>query len=55
MTSQEKISLKLKIIQAFKGLKYTLIDVYEILDDLKRDIGNLAIDQELKKMKLRRK
>lgn len=55
MTDQQKLKLKLNIIQEFKKLKYSVIEVYEIFDDLKRDISNLAIEQELKKIKFRRK
>lgn len=55
MTDQQKLNIKLNIIKEFKKLHYTLIEVYEIFDDLKREISNLAIEQELKKMKFRRK
>lgn len=55
MTTQQKLKLKLNIIQEFKGLHYTLVEVFQIFDDLKNDLSNLAIEQELKKMKFRRK
>jgi len=55
MTTQQKLELKLKIIKEFRHLHYTLIEVYEIFDDLKRDISNLAIEKELKKMKFKEK
>ena len=55
MTDQEKLKLKLNIIQEFKKLHFTCIEVYEIFDDLKREVSNLAIEQELKKLKFRRK
>lgn len=54
MTEKQKIDLKLKIISEFKGLKYTLVEMYSIFDDLKTQISNLVIEQELKKMKFRR-
>ena len=55
MTSQQKLSLKLKIIQEFKGLHFTLVEVFKIFDELKDDLSNIAIEEELKKMKFRRK
>ena len=48
-------SKKIKIIKEFKGYHYTLVEVFQILDDLKRDLSGLAVEQELKKMKFRRK
>ena len=53
MTDQQKLKLKLNIIQEFKGLHYTLVEVFQILDDLKRDLSGLAVEQELKKMKFK--
>lgn len=55
MTDQQKLNIKLKIIQEFKGLHYTLVEVFQILEDLKRDLSGLAVEQELKKMKFKRK
>ena len=55
MTEKEKLDIKLKIIKEFKKLHYSVIEVYEIFDDLKRSISNLAIEQELKKMKFKEK
>lgn len=55
MTDQQKFKLKLNIIQQFKGLHYTLVEVYSIFDDLKAQMSELAIKQELEKMKFRRK
>ena len=55
MTDQQKLKLKLNIIKEFKGLHYTLVEALDILKDLERDICNLAVEQELKKMKFRRK
>lgn len=54
MTDQQKLNIKLKIIQEFKKLHFTCIEVYDIFDDLKREISNLAIEQELKKLKFKK-
>ena len=54
MTDQQKLDLKLKIIQSFKGLHYTLVEVYQIFDDLKSQMSDLAIKQELEKMKFKK-
>ena len=53
MTDQQKLDIKLKIIKEFKGYHYTLVEVFQILDDLKRDLSGLAVEQELKKMKFK--
>jgi len=55
MTDQQKLKLKLNIIQSFKGLHYTLVEAFQILDDLKSDISSIAVEQELKRLKFRRK
>lgn len=55
MTSQQKLDIKFKIIQEFKGLHFTLIEMYSIFDELKSDLSRIAIEQELKKLKIRRK
>lgn len=55
MTDAQKVALKLKVIKEFKGLHFTLVEMYSIFDELKNDICNLAIEQELKKLKIRRK
>lgn len=53
MTKQQAVKLKLNIIKEFKGLDYTLVEALDILRDLERDICNLAVEQELKKMKFK--
>ncbi len=55
MRSDQKLKIKLKIIQEFKGLHFTLSEMYEIFDELKSELSNIAIEQELKKLKIRRK
>ena len=55
MTDQQKLNVKLNIIQQFKGLHYTLVEVFQILDDLKSEMSKIAIEQELKRLKFRRK
>lgn len=55
MTDSQKHNLKLKIIQEFQGLHFTLVEAFSILDDLKNQLSNLAIEQELKRLKIRRK
>lgn len=55
MTSAQKISLKLKIIKELKGLHFTLVEVFEILDDLKSEISSLAVEQELHRLKFKKK
>ena len=55
MTSHQKLKLKLNIIQEFKGLHFTLVEMFQIFDELKNDLSNIAIEQELKKLKFRRK
>jgi len=55
MTDSQRHNLKLKIIQEFKGLHYTLVEMFEILDDLKNEFSHLAIEQELRRLKIRRK
>lgn len=54
MTYDQKTALKLKIIKEFKGLHFTLAEMFNIFDELKGEISNLAIEQELKKLKIRR-
>lgn len=53
MTSDEKLNLKLKIIQEFKGLHFTLVESFQIFDELKNELSNIVIDRELKKLKVR--
>lgn len=55
MTSEQKLKLKLNIIQEFKGLHFTLVEMFQIFDELKNDLSNIAIEEELKKLKFRRK
>ena len=55
MTDQQKLELKLKVIKLFKGYHYTLVEMFKFLDDLKSDFSNLAVEQELKRLKFRRK
>ena len=54
MRSDQKIKLKLKIVQEFKGLRFTLVEMYDIFDELKSEIIKIAIEQELKKLKFRK-
>ena len=53
MTSQQKLDFKLKIIQEFKGLSFTLVEIFEILDDLKSEFSRFAVENELKKLKFK--
>lgn len=53
MTSKQKLDFKLKIIQSFKGLSFTLVEVFEILDSLKDEFSKIAIENELKKLKIK--
>ena len=53
MTSQQKLDFKLKIIKEFKGLSFTLVEAYEILDELKSEFSKIAIENELKKLKFK--
>lgn len=55
MTSDEKISLKLKVIQEFKGKSLTLVEVFKIFDELKDSISQIAVEQELRKLKFKEK
>ena len=55
MRSDQKLKLKLRIIQEFKGLHFTLVEMYQIFDELKDDLSNLAVEEELKRLKIRRK
>lgn len=55
MKSEQKFKLKLKIIQEFKGIHFTLVEMYDIFDELKSELSKIAIEQELKKLKFRRK
>ena len=50
MTSQQKLDFKLKIIQEFKGLSFTLVEIFEILDDLKAEFSRFAVENELKNL-----
>lgn len=54
MKSQERTLLKLKIINEFKGKHFTLIEVFEIFDDLKNAISELAVQQELQRLKFKK-
>ncbi len=53
MTSQQKLNFKLRIIQEFKGVSFTLVEVFEILDDLKNEFSRIAVENELKKLKFK--
>jgi len=53
MTYSQKISLKLKIIKEFKSLRFTLVEMYSIFDELKNEISNIAVEQELRKLKIK--
>lgn len=55
MTDSQKHNLKLRIIQEFRGLHFTVVEVFSILDDLKNEFSNIAIEQELKRLKIRSK
>lgn len=54
MKSQERTLLKLKIINEFKGKHFTLVEVFEIFDDLKNAISELAVQQELQRLKFKK-
>lgn len=53
MTIEQKITLKLKIIKEFNGLHFTVVEVLNIFDELKGEISNLVVEQELKKLKFK--
>ena len=53
MTSQQKLNFKLKIIKEFKGYHFTLVEMFELLDELKVEFSNIAIEKELKKLKFK--
>ena len=53
MTSQQKLNLKLKILHELKGLNLTLVDVFDLFDDLKSEFSNIVIEKELKKLKFK--
>ncbi len=53
MTGPQKISLKLKILKEFEGLRFTLVEMYEIIDELKSEISRIAIDKELQRLKFK--
>ena len=55
MTSEQKLTIKLKIIQEFKGYHFTLVEAFNILDDLKSDLSRIAIEKELKHLKFKEK
>lgn len=55
MTSKQKFDLKLKIVQAFKGLHFTLVEMFEILDELKNEASEIVIKRELEKLKFKEK
>ncbi len=55
MTSSQKINIKLKILKEFKGLQFTLVEMYDIFDELKREISNSVVENELKKLKIKEK
>ena len=54
MTCKEKVKLKLNILKEFKHLHYSLVEVLDIFKELERDVSNLAVEQELKRMKFKR-
>lgn len=53
MRSSEKIALKLKIVNEFKGKQITLVEAFQIFDELKSAISELAVQQELQKLKFK--
>lgn len=53
MTSQQKLDFKLRIIKELKGLSFTVVEVFEILDELKAEFSNIAVEKELKKLKFK--
>ncbi len=53
MTDSQKIELKLEIIKKFEGLHFTLVEMYNIFDELKSDLSKIAVERELKKLKIR--
>lgn len=54
MKDHERTQLKLKIIQEFKGKHFTLVEVFKIFDDLKNAISEIAVQQELQKLKFKK-
>ena len=54
MKTQERTLLKLKIINEFKGKHFTLVEVFEIFDDLKNAVSELAVQQELQRLKFKK-
>lgn len=54
MKSWERTQLKLKIIKELKGKHFTLIEVFEIFDDLKNAVSELAVQQELQRLKFKK-
>lgn len=53
MTDPEKIELKLAIIKKFEGLHFTLVEMYSIFDELKSDLSKIAVERELKRLKIK--
>ena len=54
MTELEKSKIKLNILKEFKHVNYTLVEVIDLFKDLERDICNIAVDRELKRMKFKK-
>lgn len=54
MTDSQKIELKLEIIKKFEGLHFTLVEMYNIFDELKSDLSKIAVERELKRLKFRK-
>ena len=54
MKSWERTQLKLKIIKEFKGKQITLVEAFQIFDELKSAISEIAVEQELQKLKFKK-
>lgn len=53
MKSHERTLLKLKILKEFKGKHFTLVEAFQIFDELKDAVSELAVQQELQKLKFK--
>lgn len=55
MTFEQKLEIKLKILKHFEGFHFSLVEAFEIFDELKGEISNKIIEKELKKLKFKEK
>lgn len=54
MKSWERTQLKLKVIKEFKGKQFSLVEALQIFDELKSAVSELAVQQELEKLKFKK-